>query len=66
MKTKKGNYWFMLRMLLLMNVVLITVIVLAHSGSTASEEKQESCTGKGRNAKAINAEVLNSITVKLM
>lgn len=56
----------MLRMLLLMNVVLITVIVLAHSGSTVSNEKEESCTSKSRNAKAINAEVLNSITVKLM
>ena len=64
MKTKKENYWFMLRLLLLMNVVLITVIVLAHSGTTAKVTKEECCSSS--NSKKINAEVLNSITVKLM
>jgi hypothetical protein len=62
MQTKKGNYWYILRALLLVNVVLITVIVLTHSGRAASENGQEPCC----KAKRINADVLNSIAVKLM
>ncbi|HEY1872423.1 MAG TPA: hypothetical protein VGG71_15270, partial [Chitinophagaceae bacterium] len=62
MQTKKESYWFLLRMLLLVNVILITVIVLAHSGRAASEKDQEPCC----KARKVNADVLNSIAVKLM
>jgi hypothetical protein len=62
MKAKKENYWFMFRLLLLLNVVLITVIVLAHSNTKSTSQKPEPCSS----AKKINADVLNAITVKLM
>jgi len=52
----------MFRMLLLMNVVLVTVIALAHTNTKNSAQKQEPCS----NTKKVNADVLNSITVKLM
>ena len=62
MQTKKESFWFIFRLLLLMNVVLITVIVLAHPGSKDQKSKEETCS----NTKKINADVLNAITVKLM
>jgi len=62
MQAKKESYWFLVRILLLVNIVLITVIVLAHSGRAASEKDQEPCC----KAKKVNADVLNSIAVKLM
>jgi len=62
MQTKKESFWFMFRMLLLMNVVLVTVIALAHSNTKNSVQKQEPCSS----TRKVNADVLNSITVKLM
>jgi len=69
MKAKKENYWFMLRLLLLMNVVLITGIVLARTNiktamqpKSCNSAKASSC---GNETKA-NLEVLNAISVKLM
>ena len=62
MNAKKENYWFMFRLLLLVNVVLITIIALAHSGLKTGTQNQEPC---GKSQK-INTEVLNYITVKLM
>ena len=62
MQTKKENFWFMFRLLLLMNAALITAIVLAHPGIKNQKLKEEPCSA----AKKINADVLNSITVKLM
>jgi hypothetical protein len=44
MQTKKESFWFMFRMLLLMNVVLVTVIALAHPNTKNSAQKQESCS----------------------
>ena len=52
----------MFRMLLLMNVVLVTVIALAHPNTKNSAQKQESCSS----TKKVSADVLNSVTVKLM
>jgi hypothetical protein len=62
MNAKKENYWFIFRLLLLMNVVLITVIVLAHPRTKVAETKQESCSS----VKKIRAEAFNAITVRLM
>jgi len=62
MQAKKGNYWFMFKMLLLINVVLITVIILAHSNAKHCKNMKEPCSS----AKKINADILNSVTVKLM
>jgi uncharacterized protein (UPF0333 family) len=62
MQTKKESFWFMFRMLLLMNVVLVTVIALAHPNTKNSAQKQESCSS----TKKVSADVLNSVTVKLM
>jgi hypothetical protein len=62
MNTKKQSYWFAFRLLLLMNVVLITVIVLAHPRAKTAETKEESCSS----AKKIKAEAINAITVRLM
>jgi hypothetical protein len=62
MKTKKGDFWFVLRLLLLMNAALITVMLLAHPGLKSSTQKEEPCN----TVKKINADLLNSVTVKLM
>jgi len=62
MKAKKENYWFMFRVLLLANVVLIAVIVFAHSGPKQPRCKTAPCSG----VKRINADILNSVMVKLM
>ena len=62
MKSKKENYWNMFRLLLLVNVVLITLMVLVQPGKPAAVKNQEPCS----NAKKLNAELLNAITVKLM
>jgi hypothetical protein len=62
MKTKKGDFWFVLRLLLLMNAALITVMLLAHPGIKSSMQKEEPCSA----AKKINVDVLNSVAVKLM
>ena len=62
METNKENFWFVFRLLLLVNVILITVIAMAHPGTKNKPSKEEPCSA----AKKINADVLNSITVKLM
>jgi hypothetical protein len=62
MQPKKENYWFMFRMLLLLNVALITAIVLVRPGKASGTKHTEPCTS----AKKVNAEVLNAITIKLM
>jgi hypothetical protein len=62
MKTKKEDFWFVLRLLLLMNAALITVMLLAHPGIKSSMQKEEPCSA----AKTINADMLNSVAVKLM
>jgi len=62
METKKTSFWFLFKMLLLMNVVLITAIVLAYPGTKTSKAKED-CFNP---SKKINVDVLNSITVKLM
>lgn len=63
MNSKKENYWYMFRVLLLMNVVLVAVIVLAHPVKPETAKKEEpSCSS----SKKVSAEVLNVINVKLM
>jgi hypothetical protein len=62
MKAKKENYWNMFRLLLLVNVVLITAMILVQPGKPAVVKNQEPCSS----VKKVNAEVLNAITVKLM
>lgn len=62
MKAKTENYWYMFRVLLLMNVVLIGAIILVQQGKSAVIKNQEPCSS----AKKINTEVLNAISVKLM
>ena len=52
----------MFRMLLLLNVALITAIVLVRPGKASGVKHTEPCTS----AKKVNAEVLNAITIKLM
>ena len=64
MKAKKENYWNMFRLLLLVNVVLITAMILVQPGKPAAVKNQEPCSSSS--AKKVNAEVLNAITVKLM
>jgi hypothetical protein len=62
METKKTSFWFLFKMLLLMNVVLITAIVLAYPRPKTSKAKEDCFNA----SKKINVDVLNSITVKLM
>jgi hypothetical protein len=63
METKKENFWFVLRLLLLMNAALITVILLAHPGAEDSMQKKgQPCSS----AKKMNVDLLNSVSVKLM
>jgi hypothetical protein len=62
MQAKKENYWFMFKVLLLANVVLIAVIVFAHSGTKQPGHKSAPCSS----AKRVNADILNSVMVKLM
>ena len=62
MQPKKENYWFMFRVLLLLNIGLITAIVLVRPGKAATVKNNEPCSS----AKKINADVLNAITIKLM
>jgi hypothetical protein len=61
MKAKKENYWFIFRLLLLMNVVLIAVMLMS-SGFKDSQQKETPCSS----TKKINADIFNSVTVKLM
>ena len=62
MQAKKENYWFMFKVLLLVNVILIAGIMLAHSTKKQFESAKEPCCG----SKKINADIINSVTVKLM
>ena len=62
MKAQKESYWYMFRVLLLMNVVLIAAIVLAHPVKPATDKNEEPACS----TKKVNTEVLNAITVKLM
>jgi len=62
MQAKKENYWFMFRLLLVLNIALITAIILIRPGKSTPVKTQETCT----TAKKINADVLNAITVRLM
>ena len=62
MKAQKESYWYMFRVLLLMNVVLITAIVLAHPVKPAAVKQEE----PGCSTKKVSADVLNAINVKLM
>jgi hypothetical protein len=62
MKAQKESYWYMFRVLLLMNVVLIAAIVLAHPVKPAAVKNEE----PGCSTKKVNADILNAITVKLM
>jgi hypothetical protein len=62
MKTKKENYWFMFKVLLLVNVILIAVIAMANSNTRHAEKTKDPCC----KTRKINADILNSVTVKLM
>lgn len=62
MQAKKENYWFMFKVLLLANVVLIAVIVFAQLNTKQPVKKNDPCGS----AKKINADILNSVMVKLM
>lgn len=62
MNPKKNNFWFIAKPLLLMNIGLFALIMVIHSATKKPERKEEPCS----TAKKINADVLNSITVKLM
>jgi len=62
MQTKKEN-WFTLKLLLLMNVILISAIFFLHAATAKTPaKKQEPCSS----SKKINADIINSVTVKLM
>ena len=62
MKAKKENYWFMFKVLLLVNVILIAVIAMASSNTKQPRNTKEPCC----KTRKINADILNSVTVKLM
>ncbi|MEO8711386.1 MAG: hypothetical protein ABI405_04635 [Parafilimonas sp.] len=62
MNTRKHNFWFIAKPLLLMNIGLFVLIMVIHSATKKPERKEEPCNA----AKKINADVLNSISVKLM
>ncbi len=56
------NNWFMLRLLLLINAILICVILLMHNTIQHSNNDKDS----ERSIKDLSVDAVNSITIKLM
>lgn len=62
MKARKNSFWFIAKPLLFINIVLFALIIMIHAATIKSVTKKEPCSA----TKKINADVLNSISVKLM
>jgi len=62
MQTKKENSWLTLKLILLMNVALIVTIFFLYAAPKNPVKNQEPCSS----SKKINADIINSVTVKLM
>ena len=63
MNTKNGKFWYVARPLVLMSIALTSLILMIHTATAKTKTVNESCTS---NCKKINADVLNSIAIKLM
>ena len=63
MNTQNGKFWYVARPLVLMSIALASIILVIHTATAKTATVKEGCTSS---CKKINADVLNSIAIKLM